>query len=87
MYVRCGEVVCAICDVAPQDVAMLVELEHESGGSREAAKLLHVLDCELEHDPVPKIDARTLHLDLYLDFGLNWFLARLPGVVDELLGS
>ncbi len=34
MHVRYGEVVCAICDVAPQDVVLPVELEHEGGGSR-----------------------------------------------------
>ncbi len=66
---------------------MLVELEHESGGSREAAKLLHALYRELEHDTVRKIDARVLRLDLDHGFGLDWFLARLTGVADELLGS
>ncbi len=74
MQVRCGEVVCAIGDIAPQDVAMPVQLEHESGGSREAAQVLHALDHELEHDAVPKIVALVL-------------LARLTGVVDELLSS
>ncbi len=87
MHVCCGEVVCAICDAAPQDVAMLTELKLESGGSREAEQVLHALDRELEHDAVPKIDALVLRLDLDLDFGLNCFLARLTGVVDELLGS
>jgi hypothetical protein len=85
MQVSCSEVVCAICDVAPQDVAMPVQLEHESGGSREAAQLLHALDRELEHDAAPKSDALVLRLDL--DFGLDWFPARLTGAVDELLGS
>ena len=87
MHVRRGEVVCAICDVAPQDVALPVQLEHESGGSREAAQLFHVLGRELQHDAAPKLDARALRLDLDLDFGLDWFLARLTGVADELLGS
>ncbi len=87
MHVRWGEVVCAICDIAPQDVAMLVELEHESGGSREAAQVLHALDRELQHDAVPKIDVIVLRLDLDLDLGPDWFLARLTGVVDALLGS
>jgi hypothetical protein len=82
MHVRWDEVVCAICDVA-----MLVELEHVSGGSREAAQLLHALGFELEHDAVPKLVARALNLDLDLDFGLDWFLARLTGDVDALLGS
>jgi hypothetical protein len=35
----------------------------------------------------PKLDAHVLRLDLHLDLGLDWFLARLTGVVDELLGS
>ncbi len=87
MYVRCGEVVCAICDVAPQDVAMRVELEHQSGGSREAAQVLHALDRELQHEAAPKRDVLVLRLDLDLDFDLDWFIARLTGVVDELLGS
>ncbi len=87
IHVRWGEVVCAICDVAPQDVAILAVLGHESGGSREAAQLPHALDLELEHDAASKIDAIVLRLDLHLDFGLDWFLARLTGVVDELLGS
>ncbi len=87
MHVSCGEVVFAICDVDPQEVPMLAELEHESGGSREAAQVLHALDLELEHDAVPKFVALVLRLDLDLDFGLDWFLARLPGVVVELLGS
>ncbi len=87
MHVRWGEVVCAICDVAPQDVAMLAELEHESGGSREAAQVLHALDRELQHDAAPKVVALVLRLDLNLDFVFDWFLARLTGVVDELLGS
>ncbi len=85
MHVRWGEVVCAICDVAPQEVAMLAELEHESGGSREAAQLLHALDRELVHEAAPKLVALVLRLDL--DFGLDWFLVHLTGVVDELLGS
>ncbi len=83
MHVRCGEVVCAIC-VASQDVAMPVQLEHESGGSREAAQHLHALDRELQHGATPKLVARALRLDL--DFGLDWFLAHLTGVVDALLG-
>ena len=86
MHVRCGEVVCVIC-VAPQDVAMLAELEHESGGSREAAQLLHALYRELEHDAAPKLVALVLNLDIDLDFVLDWFLARLTGAVDALLGS
>jgi hypothetical protein len=86
MNVRWGEVVCATCEVA-QDVVMIAELEHESGGSREAAQLLHALDCELEHDAVPKIDVRVLRLDLDLDLGLDWFPAHLTGEVDALLGS
>jgi hypothetical protein len=56
VHVRWGEVVCAIC-VAPQDVAMLAKHEHESGGSREAAQLLHALDCELRHEAAPKLVA------------------------------
>ncbi len=76
-----------ICDVASQDVAMLVQLEHESGGSTKVAQLPHSLDCELVHDAAPKLDAFVLRLDLDLDFGLDWFLARLTGVLDELLGS
>ncbi len=87
MHVRWGEVVCAICDVAPHDVAILAVLEHESGGSREAAQHLHALDHELEHDAVPKIVALVLRLDLDLDLGLDCFLARLTGAVDALLGS
>ncbi len=87
MHVRWGEVVFAICDVAPQDVVMLVELEHEGGGSREAAQLLHALDRELQHDAAPKIDVLVVRLDLDLDFGLDWFPAHLTGVVDALLGS
>ncbi len=55
MHVCCGEVVCVICDVAPQDVAMPVELEHESGGSREAAQVLHALNRELVYDAAPKM--------------------------------
>ncbi len=35
----------------------------------------------------PKLVARALRLDLDLDFGLDWFLARLTGVADALLGS
>ncbi len=62
---------------------MPVELEHESGGSREAAQLLHALDRELEHDAAPKLDALVLRLDLDLD----WFPAHLTGEVDELLCS
>ena len=85
MHVRWGEVVCVICDVASQDVATPVQLEHESGGSREAAQLPHALDLELEHDAVPKLVALVLRLDL--DFGLDWFLVHLTGVVDALLGS
>ncbi len=85
MHVLWGEVVCAICNVAPQDVAMPVQLEHESGGSREAAQLLHALDRQFEHDAVPKLDVLVLRIDL--DFGLDWFPARLTGVVNELLGS
>ncbi len=87
MHVRWGEVVSAICDVAPQDVAMLVELEHESGGSREGAQVFQALDCELEHDAVPKVDVLVLRIDLDLDLGLDWLPVRLTGVVDELLGS
>ncbi len=87
MHVRCGEVVCVICDVAPQDVAMPVQLEHESGGSRDAAQVFHALDRELEHDAVPKFVALVLRLDLDLDFVLDWFPARLTGAVDVLLGS
>jgi hypothetical protein len=87
MHVRWGEVVFAICDVAPQDVVMLVELEHESCGSCEAGQLLHALDRELVRDAVPKIDALVLRLNLDLDFGLDWFLARLTGEVDALMGS
>jgi hypothetical protein len=80
-------------DAAGQDVATLVELEHQSGGSRDVAQHLHALDRELQCDAAPKIDVLVLRLDLELDldldidFGLNWFLARLPGVVVELLGS
>ncbi len=85
MHVRWGEVVCAI-RVAPQDVAMPVQLEHESGGSREAAQHLHALDSELQHEAAPKFDSCVLRLDLDLDFGLDWLLARLTGVVDALLG-
>ena len=66
---------------------MLFGLEHESGGSREAAQLLHALYRELEHDAVPKFVAHVLRLDLDLDFVLGWFLARLTGAVDALLGS
>jgi hypothetical protein len=66
---------------------MLAKLEHESGGSREAVQLLYALDHELEHDAAPKIDALVLRLNLYLDFVLDWLLARLTGVVDELMGS
>jgi hypothetical protein len=62
-------------------------LVHESGGSREAAQHLHALDLELQHEAAPKIDALVLRLDPDLDFGIDWFLARLTGVVDELLGS
>ncbi len=87
MQARWGEVVCAICDVAPQEVAILAELEHESGGSREAAQLLHALYRELRHDAAPKFVALVLRLDLDLDFCLDWFLARLTGAIDELLGS
>ncbi len=87
MHVRWGEVVCAICDDAPQEVAMLAELEHESGGSLKTAQNLHALDRELQHDAAPKVDALVLRLDLHLDFVLDWFLARLTGVVDALLGS
>ncbi len=72
--------------VDPQDVAILVELEYESDGSREAAQYLHALDRELEHEAAPKIDARVLRLDRDLDFGLDWFLARLTGAVDALMG-
>ncbi len=86
MHVRCGEVVCDM-HVAPQDVAMLVGLEHESGGSREATQQLHAVDRELEHDAVPKFDALVLRLDLDLDFCLDWFLARLTGAIDAPLGS
>ncbi len=50
----------AICDFAPQDVAMLVELEHESCGSGEAAQVLHALDREREHDAFPSLDAHVL---------------------------
>jgi hypothetical protein len=85
MHVCCGEVVCAICDVAPHDVPMLFGLEHESDGSREAAQLLHALYRELEHDAVPKFVAHVLRLDR--DFGLDWFPTRLTGEVDALLGS
>ncbi len=87
MHVRWGEVVCATYDVAPQDAAMPVELEHESGGSREAAQVIPALDRELVRDAAPKIDALVLRLDLDLDFGLDWFPARLTGDVDALLGS
>ncbi len=87
MHVCCAEVVWAICDVAPQDVAIPVELEHESGGSCEAAQLLHALYRELEHGAVPKFDACVVRLDLDLDFVLDWLLARLTGEVDGLLGS
>ncbi len=69
MHVRWGEVVRAICD--PQDVAMPVQLEHVSGGSREAAQVFHALDRELEHDAAPKLVALVLRLDLELDFFLN----------------
>ncbi len=86
MHVRWGEVVCATC-VVQQDVAMLVELEHERGGSREAAQHLHALDRELEHDAISKIDVCVLRLDLDLDFGLDWFPTRLTGAVDALMGS
>jgi hypothetical protein len=86
MHVRCGEVVCAI-SVAPQDVAMPVQLEHESGGTREAAQVLHALDCELQHDAAPKLVALVLRLDPDLDFGLDWLPARLTGEADALLGS
>ncbi len=79
--------VCAIRDVAPQDVALLAKLEHESGGPREAAQLLHAPDRELEHDAAPKLVARMLRLDPDLGFELDWFPAHLTGVVDELLGS
>jgi hypothetical protein len=68
MHVHWCEVVCSICDVAPQDVAMPVQLEHESGGSREAARLLHALDCERQHEAAPKLDVLVvLRLDLDLD--------------------
>ncbi len=87
MHVRWGEVVCATCDVDPQNVAILAVLEHESGGCREAAQLLHALYRELELVVVPKSDALVLRLDLDLDFGLDWFPACTTGVVDELLGS
>ncbi len=69
MHVRWGEVVCVICDIAPQEVAMPVQLEHESGGSREAAQVFHALDCELQHEAAPKLDVLVLRLDL--DFGLD----------------
>ncbi len=87
MHVRWGEVVCATCDVAPRVVAMFIELEHESGGSREAAQHLHALDRELQHEAAPKLVALVLRLGLELGFGLDWFLARLTGVADALLGS
>jgi hypothetical protein len=66
---------------------MPVQLEHESGGCREAVQHLHTFDRELQHDAVPKLVARALNLDLDIDFGLDWFPARLTGVIDELLGS
>ena len=66
---------------------MLVQLKHESGESREAAQVLHALDRELQHEAAPKLVALVLRLDLDLDFGLDWFPARLTGVVDALLGS
>jgi hypothetical protein len=66
---------------------MLVELEHESGGSSEAAQLLHALDRELEHDAAHKLVALSLRLDLELDFGLDWSLpARLAWLM-SFLGS
>jgi hypothetical protein len=62
---------------------MLVQLEHESGGSREAAQVLHALDRELQHEArcpclAPRPRPRLWPCCV---------LARLTGVIDELLGS